>query len=55
MVVRLQLTDVGEYWDGRYNGTELPTGDYWYVVNPNSPILDKQYVGHFHTLQVMMP
>ena len=39
--------NVGEYWDGRYNGTELPTGDYWYVVNPNSPILDKQYVGHF--------
>ena len=38
---------VGEYWDGRYNGKELPTGDYWYVVNPNSPILDKQYVGHF--------
>lgn len=39
--------NVGEYWDGRYNGTELPTGDYWYVVNPNSPILNKQYVGHF--------
>lgn len=39
--------NVGEYWDGRYNGTELPTGDYWYVVNPNSPILKKQYVGHF--------
>ncbi|MFK7781699.1 T9SS type B sorting domain-containing protein [Psychroserpens sp.] len=39
--------NVGEYWDGRYNGTELPTGDYWYVVNPNSPIADKQYVGHF--------
>lgn len=39
--------NVGEYWDGRYNGTELPTGDYWYVVNPNSPISAKQYVGHF--------
>ena len=39
--------NVGEYWDGRYNGTELPTGDYWYVVNPNSPILKRQYVGHF--------
>lgn len=39
--------NVGEYWDGRYNGTELPTGDYWYVVNPNSSIADKQYVGHF--------
>lgn len=38
---------VGEYWDGKYHGTELPTGDYWYVVNPNSPILDQQYVGHF--------
>ncbi|SDS34126.1 gliding motility-associated C-terminal domain-containing protein [Formosa sp. Hel1_31_208] len=38
---------VGEFWDGRYNGTELPTGDYWYVVKPNSPILNKEYVGHF--------
>ena len=37
----------GEYWDGKYNGKELPTGDYWYVVNPNSPLLSKQYVGHF--------
>ncbi|RKE95369.1 T9SS type B sorting domain-containing protein [Ichthyenterobacterium magnum] len=38
---------VGEYWDGRYNGTELPTGDYWYVVRPNSELLNKEYVGHF--------
>jgi gliding motility-associated-like protein len=38
---------VGEYWDGRYNGTELPTGDYWYVVQPNSDLLNKDYVGHF--------
>ena len=38
---------VGEYWDGRYNGTELPTGDYWYVVMPNSTALNKEYVGHF--------
>lgn len=33
-------------WDGNYEGTELPTGDYWYVVNAN----DKskiRYVGHF--------
>ena len=37
----------GEYWDGRYNGQELPTGDYWYVVIPNSPLLKKEYVGHF--------
>lgn len=38
---------VGEYWDGLYNGTELPTGDYWYVVKTNSQLLDKEYVGHF--------
>lgn len=38
---------VGEYWDGRYNGQELPTGDYWYLVRPNSEVLKKEYVGHF--------
>ncbi|MBO0592454.1 T9SS type B sorting domain-containing protein [Cellulophaga sp. E16_2] len=33
-------------WDGMYEGNELPTGDYWYVVNANDA--DKQqYVGHF--------
>ncbi len=33
-------------WDGTYEGNELPTGDYWYVVNAND--MDKQrYVGHF--------
>lgn len=33
-------------WDGTYEGNELPTGDYWYVVNANDK--DKQrYVGHF--------
>ncbi|MEH6538010.1 MAG: T9SS type B sorting domain-containing protein [Psychroserpens sp.] len=38
---------VGEFWDGRYKGTELPTGDYWYVVRPNNPTVNKEYVGHF--------
>ncbi|MGB5819710.1 MAG: T9SS type B sorting domain-containing protein [Saonia sp.] len=33
-------------WDGTYEGNELPSGDYWYVVNANDA--DKQqYVGHF--------
>ncbi|NJB72246.1 gliding motility-associated-like protein [Saonia flava] len=33
-------------WDGTYEGSELPSGDYWYVVNANDS--DKhQYVGHF--------
>ncbi|ARV08540.1 chromophore lyase [Winogradskyella sp. PC-19] len=38
---------VGEYWDGRYNGTELPTGDYWFVVRPNSDEVTRDFVGHF--------
>ncbi|SHH61017.1 T9SS type B sorting domain-containing protein [Winogradskyella jejuensis] len=37
----------GEYWDGRYNGTELPTGDYWYVVRPNDDTVSESFVGHF--------
>src|SRR5690606_20176212 len=43
VVVRLdQVTS----WDGKYEGKELPSGDYWYVVNANDK--DKQqYVGHF--------
>jgi gliding motility-associated-like protein/uncharacterized repeat protein (TIGR01451 family) len=37
----------GESWDGRYNGTELPSGDYWYVVKTNDSNVDKEFVGHF--------
>ncbi len=33
-------------WDGTYDGKEVPTGDYWYVINANNK--EKQrYVGHF--------
>jgi len=38
---------VGEVWDGKYNGTELPTGDYWFVVNTNEPDNNRDFVGHF--------
>src|SRR5690606_26445105 len=37
----------GTTWDGRYNGTELPTGDYWYVMKLNEPGDDREFVGHF--------
>ena len=33
-------------WDGEYDGSPLPTGDYWYVVNANDRE-KQQYVGHF--------
>ncbi|WP_339614633.1 T9SS type B sorting domain-containing protein [uncultured Winogradskyella sp.] len=38
---------VGEVWDGKYNGTDLPTGDYWFVVKTNDPAVDREFVGHF--------
>ncbi|MEC3908716.1 T9SS type B sorting domain-containing protein [Tamlana sp. 2201CG12-4] len=37
----------GDKWDGKYNGIELPTGDYWYVVKLNDPKDDREFVGHF--------
>ncbi|MUV02415.1 T9SS type B sorting domain-containing protein, partial [Flavobacterium rakeshii] len=37
----------GQEWDGRYNGQELPTGDYWYIVKLNNPEDDREFVGHF--------
>ena len=33
-------------WDGMYEGKELPSGDYWYVVNQNDK-REIRYVGHF--------
>ncbi|WP_242084806.1 T9SS type B sorting domain-containing protein [Aestuariivivens sediminis] len=44
VVARLR---VGQKWDGKYNGHELPTGDYWYVVKLNDTNDDRDFVGHF--------
>ncbi|WP_082132695.1 T9SS type B sorting domain-containing protein [Bizionia psychrotolerans] len=38
---------IGEKWDGKYKGKELPTGDYWYVVRLNDANDDRDFVGHF--------
>ncbi|MFS4492295.1 T9SS type B sorting domain-containing protein [Maribacter sp. 2308TA10-17] len=40
------ILDQVSKWDGKYEGTELPTGDYWYVVNANDKS-EVRYVGHF--------
>ncbi|WP_344742385.1 T9SS type B sorting domain-containing protein, partial [Gaetbulibacter aestuarii] len=37
----------GQKWDGKYNGKELPTGDYWYVIELNDSHDDRSFVGHF--------
>ena len=38
--------DQVEKWDGEYEGSPVPTGDYWYVVNANDNE-KQQFVGHF--------
>jgi gliding motility-associated-like protein len=37
----------GQAWDGTYNGTELPSGDYWYVLKLNNYKDDREFVGNF--------
>lgn len=39
--------NLGGSWDGKYQGEELPTGDYWYVLKLNNPKDDREFVGHF--------
>ncbi|XDZ57359.1 T9SS type B sorting domain-containing protein [Flavobacterium tructae] len=34
-------------WDGRYNGAELPSGDYWYEIILNAQKDNKRLHGHF--------
>ena len=34
-------------WDGTYDGKELPTGDYWYVIKLNGENDTREFVGHF--------
>jgi gliding motility-associated-like protein len=37
----------GQKWDGKYNGTELPSGDYWYVFKLNDTRDNREFVGYF--------
>ena len=43
---RVAMLRVDQKWDGRYNNTELPTGDYWYVVRLDAEN-NREFVGHF--------
>jgi gliding motility-associated-like protein/uncharacterized repeat protein (TIGR01451 family) len=44
---KIATLNVDEKWDGTYNGKELPTGDYWYVIKLNEEKDDRSFVGHF--------
>ncbi|TDD99675.1 T9SS type B sorting domain-containing protein [Flavobacterium cellulosilyticum] len=36
-----------QFWDGKYNGFELPSGDYWYTLRLNNDKDGREFVGHF--------
>lgn len=42
----IAILRIGEFWYGKYNGNELPSGDYWYVIRIDGRN-DSEYVGHF--------
>ncbi|WP_276389030.1 T9SS type B sorting domain-containing protein [Eudoraea chungangensis] len=44
-VYRMGYGDAG--WNGLYQGSELPTGDYWYVIKLKGEVDDREFVGHF--------
>lgn len=43
----IQSFKYGDSWDGKYNGIELPSGDYWYVLKLNNSKDEREFVGHF--------
>ncbi|RNC92297.1 MAG: hypothetical protein ED555_04160 [Allomuricauda sp.] len=42
---RMRYGDTG--WNGMYQGKELPSGDYWYVIKLKGENDDREFVGHF--------
>jgi gliding motility-associated-like protein len=42
-----EISYSGPGWDGTYDGKELPTGDYWYVIKLNGENDSREFVGHF--------
>lgn len=41
-----QWVGAGE-WDGFYKQSDLPTGDYWYIIKLNGARDNREFVGHF--------
>ena len=44
LMIELKGSDT-QGWDGTYEGTPMPSTDYWYVVDIEE--IDRQYTGHF--------
>jgi gliding motility-associated-like protein len=45
-MVLKSFTTATSGWDGRYHGTDLPSDDYWFIVNYEEG-KDKIFKSHF--------
>ncbi len=44
-VYRMGQNDLG--WEGIYENSDLPTGDYWYIIKLQGENDEREFVGHF--------
>jgi len=42
-----QISPSGAGWDGTYNGSPLPSSDYWFRVEYKEDETNKTFTGHF--------
>ncbi|MGF1555447.1 T9SS type B sorting domain-containing protein, partial [Paucihalobacter sp.] len=44
-----QLSPIGSGWNGTYNGSLMPSSDYWFVVEYTEPSTgeQKEFKAHF--------
>ncbi|MFS4494588.1 T9SS type B sorting domain-containing protein [Maribacter sp. 2308TA10-17] len=42
-----RIKDDEEGWNGLYQESDLPTGDYWYIIRLNGEDDDREFVGNF--------
>ena len=42
-----KIEDNEQGWNGLYNDTNLPTGDYWYVIKLNGAEDTREFIGSF--------
>ncbi len=44
---KIATLPAGEEWDGTYRNAELPSGDYWFIVETDKTDEMRDFVGHF--------
>lgn len=43
----IKTMKANDYWDGTFNNSEMPSGDYWFLLKMNYLKDKREYIGHF--------